>query len=413
MDLDRLWSNDHNVNHYVCRIVCQYALLVFPVAAPPAHAVNALVQLPIDLVAATAGAVFDSCDTPRSVSAVVIDNLIEADRRGIHTHGIARVPMYLQGVEAGAIDPGATATVEYEAPAASCWNANHAFGQIAIAELVDHACDQAKQVGSHVAVVHGSNHFGYAGHWVRRAADRGMVAMAFSSGGPLVIPTGGARPELGTNPLAFAARSRRDEVVLDMSTSAVAMGKLELAHRAGTKIPKGWAVDSRGEPLEAPEELIENLLTGQAGGLLPLGGHGTESGGHKGYGMGLMVEVLCSVLSGGEDIRVDRDADARYEGHISHCVIVIDPAHLAGVEPTHRALNRLTGALRDSPPVDSDCAVRVAGDPEREYENLTDADHVLIESTCWAELGALAARTPAGPPRDVVNGIEPDELDDR
>ena len=358
-----------------------------------------LVRLPIDEVTTAATTVFEAHDAPPGHIALVIDNLIQADRRGIHTHGIARVPMYVNGLTSGAIDPTAVPTVEHGAPAASCWNANHAFGQVAMATLVDHACHQAKAVGTHIGVVHGSNHFGYAGHWVRRAADCGLIAMAFTSGGPLVIPTGGVRAELGTNPLAMAIRSERDEIVVDMSTSTVAMGKLELADRAGNLVPDGWAVDGSGEPLNRPSDLIDGMLTGQAGGLLPLGGSGTEHGGHKGYGMGLVVEVLSAVLSGGGDLRVHKSGADRFAGHVSHSVIVMDPAHLAGVEPTNRALDTLIGALRGSPPVDPDVPVKVPGDPEREWEATCDPGEVMIEAGCWTDLRALAAAAAANDDR--------------
>lgn len=352
---------------------------------------NALVRLPIEEVVTTVSAIFEAHDAPADHIAHVVDNLIEADRRGIRTHGIARVRMYVDGLAKGSIDPVAVPTMEYGAPAASCWNANRAFGQVAMAALVDHACDQARDVGAHVGVIHGSNHFGYAGHWVRRAADRGLVAMAFTSGGPLVIPTGGVRPELGTNPIAFAVRSRRDEIVVDMSTSTVAMGKLELADRAGTTVPDGWAVDTSGNPINLPSDLLDGMLTGEAGGLLPLGGSGTDHGGHKGYGMGLVVEVFCTVLSGGADLRIGKVGADRYAGHVSHSVIVMDPAHLAGVEPTHRALNSMIGALRDSPALDPAVPVKVPGDPEREWERESGQGAVLVESGCWNDLCALAA----------------------
>lgn len=350
-----------------------------------------LVRLSIDEVTATATTVFEAHAAPTDHIALVIDNLIQADRRGIHTHGIARVPMYVGGLAAGSIEPAAVPTMEHGAPAASCWNANHAFGQVAMAAIVDHACDRAHEVGCHIGVAHGSNHFGYAGHWVRRAADRGLIAMAFTSGGPLVIPTGGVRAELGTNPLALAIRSERDEIVVDMSTSTVAMGKLEIANRADRLVPDGWAVDGRGDPLNRPSDLIDGMLTGQAGGLLPLGGSGTEHGGHKGYGMGLIVEVLSAVLGGGGDLRVHKSGAERFAGHVSHSVIVVDPAHLAGVEPTNRALDMLIGALRDSPPLDPDIPVKVPGDPEREWEATCDPGEVTIELGCWTDLCALAA----------------------
>lgn len=360
---------------------------------------NELVRLRTDEVADLITTMLSHYGAPPRHCAEVADNLVGADRRGIHTHGTARVPMYVTALERGFIDPTATPVLEHDAAAASCWSGEYSFGQVAMGTLVDHACDRADAVGAHIAVVHGSNHFGYAGHWVRRAADRGLAAMAFTSGGPLVIPTGGVRAELGTNPLAFGIRSADDEFMLDMSTSAVAMGKLELADRADEAIPTGWAVDGTGQTLIDPSSLLTGQLTGAAGGLVPVGGTGTQTGGHKGYGLGMLVEILCTVLSGGTDMRIGRDIPERFSGHVSHCVITIAPKHMAGVGATQAALDRLLGSLRASPPFDPEAPVQVPGDPERGWEAQAGPDHVMLESAVWDDLQHSVAQlqsTPTG-----------------
>ncbi|HZV75325.1 MAG TPA: Ldh family oxidoreductase [Conexibacter sp.] len=349
---------------------------------------STLLRLPVTDVTAAVAALFEDRGAPPEHGVLVAENLVAADRRGIHTHGIARVQMYVDAIHGQRIDPQAAPVVEYGAPAASCWDARRSFGQVTMAHVVDHACTRAQEAGAHIAVVHSSNHFGYAGHWALRAAERGLLGMSFTTGNPLVVPTGGVRPELGTNPLALALGSGDDAFVLDMSTSVVALGKLELAERAGESVRAGWAIDGGGAPLRQPSALLEDILGGEAGGLLPLGGGGTEHGGHKGYGLGAMVEILCAVLSGGADVTPGRGVDEHFGGNAAHCTLVVDPAHLAGVEPTQAALAGMLAGLRASPPLDADAPVLVAGDPEREWL-ARGGDDVFLEQATWAAVEAL------------------------
>ena len=344
-----------------------------------------LIRVPAAEAHAAVVAIAVRAGAPDAHAALLADNLLGADRRGIRTHGLARVPMYLTAIAGGSIDPVATPLLERGSPGASLWNARRAFGQVAMTALVDHACDQAHEVGAHVAVCHSSNHFGYAGHWALRAAERGLLGMAFTTGNAIVLPTGGVRPELGTNPLAVAIDGERDGFLLDMSTAVVALGKVEVAHRDGTGIPDGWAVDRDGRPVREPGPFLALIHGRDAGGVLPLGGAGTTHGGHKGYGLGMVVEILCAVLSGGTNVTPGHDVDARVSGFASHCAIVLDPAHLAGREATDVALDGMLDALRRSPAADPAAPVRVPGDPEREA--LTAAgDDVLLEPSVWADV---------------------------
>lgn len=370
-----------------------------------ARVVTKLIQQPVVLASELVRQALAHFSTPPEHADMVAANLIGADHRGIHSHGLARMPMYVDGLIGGTIDPIAVPIVERDSPAASCWNGRRAFGQVNMTQIVDRACRGAAEVGAHVAVVHTSNHFGYAGHWVRQAAARGMVAMTFTSGGPLVVPAGGVKRELGTNPLAFGLSSSCDELMIDMSTSTVAMGKLEIAERHGQPIPSGWAIDGDGAPIEDPSDLIDDLITSERGGLLPLGGVDIEQGAHKGYALGLMVEAMSTILSGGRDLRVDRAGADRYTGHVSHSLIAIDPGHLAGEPITSDALDRMTNALRSSPPRDPLVPVKVPGDPERSAVDQCGEGHFLVEHDAWNLLVDLARPDRSRPTQSL--GPEP------
>ena len=334
--------------------------------------------------------ILHAAGVPDEHSTLVIANLVWADVRGIASHGVARLHTYVNGVRSGAVDAAARPACVRDAPGASLWDGRHGLGQVVSAVVVDHAVTRAQQCGAHVAVAHSSHHFGAAGHWAMRAARQGCLGMAFSTAHPIVVPTGGTRPELGSNPLACALLGNRDEFVLDMATSTVALGKVEIAARSGKAMPASWAVDSAGRPVEDPHAVYPAVFAGDSGGLLPLGGASTTEGGHKGYGLAAMVELLCAVLSGGHDLTPGRPLDERLQGlqPVSHSFIVVDPKFLAGAEATSEALDRMLSALRASPPADPDRPVLVPGDPERSAEQ-AHADRITLEATVWQDLAAL------------------------
>lgn len=344
-----------------------------------------LVSVRVAEAVALARAVFEQHGTPRAHSTLVAETLVAADQCGIRTHGIARVPLYVRAIQEDRLDVAASPALERDAPAASLWDARHAFGQVCAAALVDHACARALEAGAHIAVCHSSNHFGHAGHWAARAARRGLLGMVFTTGSPVVVPTAGTRPELGTNPIAFALEGESDTFLLDMSTSVVSLGKLEVAARSGQLVPAGWAVDAAGEPISEPASFLGAIRRRDAGGLLPLGGGSTDQGGHKGYGLAAVVEILCAVLSGGADVTPGTTVDERGSGWVAHCVLVVDPDRLAGRTKVRRALDRLITALRASPPVDRRTPVQVAGDPERVSLERSRHD-VLVERVAWQRL---------------------------
>ena len=330
---------------------------------------------------------FEEVGAPAGYARLAARSLVDADQRGVSSHGAARLPMYMDAILAGTIDPAAVPTVEKSSPAASLWNGNKSLGQVTGDVLVDHAVAAAKEFGSHIAVCHNTNHFGAAAYWSRQAAAQGCLGMAFATSHPLVVPTGGTRAELGTNPISLALQGASDEFVLDIATSTVALGKVEVALREGKEIPDGWAVDAEGKAVHDPSYVYPDVLLGEVGGLLPLGGDNETLGGHKGYGLATLVEILCTVLGGGEDLTPGRPLAERSAGlwRVSHCYIVIDPEHLAGRTRTGEALDTMLEALRDTPPADPNQPVLVHGDKERRSAEAQDSV-VEINDLVWSGL---------------------------
>ena len=187
--------------------------------------------------------------TPPDIATDAADVLVAADLRGIASHGTARLPQYVKLVEAGVLDPTARPVHEKGKVALARFDARNGWGQHAGRVASDDAVERARDVGCAASVVRNANHFGIAGWYAMRAADQGLVGIALSNTSPVVAPTRARVPLLGTNPIAVAAPAGRfGMVVLDMATSAVPYGRIEVAARRGEKLPPGWAIGPTARP---------------------------------------------------------------------------------------------------------------------------------------------------------------------
>jgi LDH2 family malate/lactate/ureidoglycolate dehydrogenase len=214
------------------------------------------------------------------------ESLLFADLRGVPSHGIARLAEYIQRVNAGAMELDPKMDLEQDHPASALLNARNGLGQVAGATAMALAIEKAKAGGAAVVGVKNSNHFGIAAYFAMKALEQDMIGLVFTNAAPSMAPFGTKVALLGTNPICVAipAATQRP-IVLDMSTSVVARGKIWLAGLAGRKIPLGWALDKDGKPTEDPKAAQEG------GTLEPIAGP-------KGSGLSLVIDILCGVLTG-------------------------------------------------------------------------------------------------------------------
>jgi LDH2 family malate/lactate/ureidoglycolate dehydrogenase len=225
--------------------------------------------------------------------------LAEADARNIPSHGVSRLDFYRKNIQGGFAKPGAEPEIVWQTPASLVVDGHDGVGSYIAQWSVDKTIERARQSGTAFCAVRNSNHYGIAGLWAERIARNDMVGMAFTNTRTCGIPTYGRERVLGTNPIAVAIPEREGRVfLLDMATSTVAHGKIEVYDRRKKPMPLGWAVDENGvgtTDAVAFERLF--YANPRYGGHLYLGGEGEESGGHKGFGLALLVELLCSGLS--------------------------------------------------------------------------------------------------------------------
>ncbi|HKV45949.1 MAG TPA: Ldh family oxidoreductase [bacterium] len=231
--------------------------------------------------------VFREIGVPDPDARLVADTLVEADLRGVHSHGVMRLPIYVKRIQAGLIRARASVTTTADGPAFAQLDAHNSLGQVAGVRAIDLAIHKAREAGVGVVGVAHSTHFGAAAYYAMRAAAEQMVGIAITNTLALMPPVGGAAPVVGNNPIAYAIPADRHRpVVLDIATSVVARGKVQRAQGRGDRIPLDWGVNRQGEPTDRPEEIMEG------GMLLPFGGH-------KGFGLAMIFDLLCGPLVGG------------------------------------------------------------------------------------------------------------------
>ncbi|HEV8635752.1 MAG TPA: Ldh family oxidoreductase [Chloroflexota bacterium] len=230
--------------------------------------------------------IFARLGLPEDDAAVVADHLVEADLRGVHSHGVIRVPSYVAGLKAGRINPRPQIRVVDDHGAQAVVDGDNGMGQLAAFRANDLAIERGREHGLAGVALRRSGHAGAMAYYPIRALRHGLIGFATTNAGINMPPTGGVQKLVGNNPFAIAVPTARDwPMVLDMATSVVAGGKLDVARAKGEPIPLGWARDAQGDPTTDP-------VAARQGSLEPLGGP-------KGYGMAVMLDVLAGVLSGG------------------------------------------------------------------------------------------------------------------
>ena len=252
--------------------------------------------------------------------------LVAADARGIPSHGVGRLWRYVNGLRTGLMIADAVPETTVETPTTLVVNAHGAMGAPVSVRTMERIIAKAGSAGAAFASVRDSNHFGIAGYYAMLALSHDMIGIAMTNTAALGVPTFGRQAMFGTNPLAFAAPADKERAfVLDMSTTVVTRGKMEVCDREGKPLPQGWAVDKAGRPATAPRAILDDMQERRGGGILPLGGAREEFGGHKGYGMAVMVDILCAALAGVLAFRIRSEDGSGVEGsneEHSACLLV-------------------------------------------------------------------------------------------
>lgn len=334
-----------------------------------------------ELVAFTAG-VLQKLGMPAEDALTGAEVLLDADLSGIESHGIAHLawhPGYAPGFVRGLINARPEVRVLRDSPVAASWDADGGFGVLIGARAMDAAIAKAEASGIGMIAVTNGRHFGAAGYYARVAAERNMIGMAMCNVPPLAVASGSLDRAYGTNPIAFGAPVQDDHpFLLDIATTAVAGGKLEIATRQGKPIPPGWAVDGDGNDSDDP------TILRRGGALQPLGSY-IETSSHKGYGLGIMVDILTGVLPGMGSAIFE---GARMQGQW-FAAWRIDA--FRDVTEFKADMKRMVDHLRNLRPRPGVEAVLVPGDPEAAAREARLRLGIPLDAETVEQLTALAA----------------------
>lgn len=327
---------------------------------------------------AWAGDVFTRLGLREADAQLVAETLVEADLRGVASHGVQRMTGYAAALRAGRIVAQPEITVIQDSGWAQVIDGGQGMGQIAAQTGMRLALEQAGSDGHGAVAVRNSTHCGAMAYFAMQAVPERCIGLAVTNAGMNMMPTGGREKMVGNNPLAYAIPTGREApLVLDMATSVVAGGKLDVARLRNQAIPLGWALDKEGHPTTDP-------VAARQGALLPLGGP-------KGYGLALVLDILCGVLSGG---RFGKGLGMPGSSHFFEAIQI--EAFTAYDEFLER-MGDLVDQLHNCPPAEGSAGVLLPGEIEHRLRQQRLADGVPLEDTLVKELNAVAVSVGANP----------------
>lgn len=323
--------------------------------------------------------VLERAGVPAEHAALVADSLVAANLRGVDSHGVQLLSLYVDGVLRGNVDIHATGSVAVASEACAIYDGANGLGQVIAARCSDLAARIAATHGIGLVSVRASNHFGAAAYWSQRIASHGMIGLVFCNATPLVAPWQGKEPRLGTNPICMALPGE-NVWLLDMATTTVAMNRIWKAAANGEpSIPAGWAMDKDGKPTTDTQAAV-------AGSPMPLGGY-------KGTGLAVMVEIMCAVLSGGA--MATELGGLRVTGkhmQAGQAFLAIDVARFMPLDEFTGRMRRLREMIKNTAPVSGFDEVLMAGEPEWRSEAHRLEHGIPLSGPLWNTLAELGTK---------------------
>jgi len=331
---------------------------------------------------------FVAAGVPEDSARTVAHSLVDANLCGHDSHGVMRAPQYIGFLKDGKYLANPPLTVLHETPAVLATDGGWGLGQVQAFRLLDKLMAKAKLLGIAAGSIRNCGHIGRLGEYAEAAAAQNLAFFATVNShgaGRRVAPPGGTEGRISTNPICLGAPTTTDPVVLDFGTSAVAEGKVRVHHQKQIPTPEGWLVDHAGLPTTNPGV----LYTEPRGSILPFGGPQA----YKGFGLGLMLDLLAGGLSGG---RCSNPGDPMAGIGNAVVFVLFDPAAFGGVDHFLGQTDALTGYVRSCPTASSGPGIVLPGDPERSAKAQRLADGIDIPDGTWDLLTKTAAELGVG-----------------
>jgi uncharacterized oxidoreductase len=338
--------------------------------------------VPADVLISFAESLFAAGGVPGDEARRVARSLVDANLCGHDSHGVIRIPQYVQAIRDGRLKPGAPLTIVKETAAILVADGGMGLGQVQAHRLLDRLVPRAEALGLAAGTLKRCGHIGRLGEYAESAAARGLALIATVNNhgyGRAVAPPGGIEGRLATNPLCLGAPTKAEPVVLDIGTSVVAEGKIRVLFNKGQKAPDGWLLNHLGQPTNDPGVLYKD----PPGTILPLGG----SQAYKGFGISLLLDMLSGGLSG---------APCSTPGApnlVANAVvfIVLDVGQFFGSEHFLDEVTKLAANVRACPRVEGVADIMLPGDPERREKAKRLTAGIPLDEGTWGHLTKLAA----------------------
>lgn len=310
----------------------------------------------------------------KDVAGYVTEGLVQTSIRGVDSHGVRLLPHYLNGVKGGRLNPEPKYVFKKTSLSTGMLDADHTFGHAAGMEGAKKAIELARSAGTGFVAIRNSSHFGAASYYALEIAKNNMIGMSFTNTDALVKTYAGKRPFLGNNPICFTVPcADEDPICLDMATSVITFNKVRQLREAKIKAPLGSGADKNGVETTDPQKIAM---------LMPIGGY-------KGYGLSLIAEILCGLLTGmlyGPYIPKMFEAPMSQKRFLGQFVGAISVECFQDVKVFKKRVARMVNELRKEPVLDKSVPVQVAGDPEKQHEKVRRKEGIPLTASEYEQL---------------------------
>ena len=334
--------------------------------------------------------IFESYGFNQEKCRIITDVLLRADLYGIESHGVQRMIRYHNEITSGMVDVNATPEIIHETPISAVMDANKSMGQLASTTAMKIAIEKAKKSGCGMVSVRNSNHYGIAGYYSNMAADEDFMGICMTNSESIAVPTFGRQAMLGTNPIALAMPADPINFSFDAATTVVPRGKLEVYNKSGKTLPDQWAMDSSGFPCSNAGEVLNNIIHKIGGGIAPLGGVGDLNGGHKGYGLGIIVEIFTALLSGGMTSNYVNTKPAL--NGICHYHMAVDYGIFGNKAEIKKSISAFLQELRNSRKAEGKDRIYTHGEKEYEMMALRVKGKIPVNEKTLAEFRDISKK---------------------
>jgi len=317
---------------------------------------------------------------PEDEAFIVADSLVDADLCGVESHGVSRMTIYMKRLEESVVSKKCEMKIEQEYAGSAAINACNSMGMVVGVRAMQKCIDKAKDSGCCFITVNNSNHYGMASYFVKMAAAQDMIGITATNAPPNIAPWGSYKAYVGTNPIAFSIPTKGEPIILDMAPSVVAMGKIILAAKLGKSIPEGWAITKDGKP-------TTDAVEASKGTVLPIGGP-------KGYGLSMIIDILCGILSGaqfGPHLN-NMWNDFVNPQNVGHIFCAVDVSKFTDVEVFKERVGQMVSEIKALPKNPGVEEIFVPGEIEQRRRHNRKKNGIELPHVVYEELKALGEK---------------------